>query len=645
MSAEFITSFIIPVILSLIITPWVVKFALQINAVDNPGGRKIHTSVTPRLGGLAVFSSAIVSVGLIFIIFPELASHLEAADWQVYIIPFCFLGIFLLGFWDDLKPLKPGIKFGVQFIIAAAVYFAGFKISNITNPVGSGMLNVEMIDFPLTLLWIVGITNAFNLIDGLDGLASGVATIASISIFTVSALSGEFLIAALALVMAGALVGFLRYNFSPAKIFLGDSGSLFIGFSMALMSIQSTTKISTGFALLFPMLVLGFPITDTLISMLRRFLGGYMPERSKEKSKSLAGKLHEMFTPDSSHIHHQLLSLGLTHRNTVLLLYFVSAFFALGAFAITQVDNIEMLLIIGLMLGFVLFHGIKKLRYREIAIFNNGMMLPIYERWILNRAMFLGLIDLIFVAASYMLSYKLLYSINPSSVQFLNFEQVMIMVISVQLFTFWITGLYREKIKQMGIGNVLKITSSVVYAVFGTACALLVMDGFPFISALQFLVLDFYLLLTFTLGIRIAYQALSYWFNRYKKTGENVLIYGANENGTMILHKINNSSNSKFKVLGFLDDDCDMEGKLIYGYPVLGGYWKLSKTLRNMEVDCIFICDEDIKAENFNRMKKLAEAKGITIKRLHIRLKSILNGTEAKNKISKHLNEPTISYF
>ncbi|HET6528795.1 MAG TPA: MraY family glycosyltransferase, partial [Balneolaceae bacterium] len=448
MPAGFITSFIIPLILSLIITPWVIKFALQINAVDNPGGRKIHTSVTPRLGGLAVFSSVVVSVGFIFVLFPELAAPIEAVAWQTYIILFCFLSIFLLGFWDDLNSLKPGIKFGIQFIIAAAVYFAGFKISNITNPVGSGMLNVEMIDFPLTLLWIVGITNAFNLIDGLDGLASGVATIASISIFTVSALEGEFLIAMLALTMAGALVGFLRYNFSPAKIFLGDSGSLFIGFSMALMSIQSTTKTSTGFALLFPMLVLGFPITDTLISMLRRFLGSYMPERSMGKSKSLAGKIHEMFTPDSSHIHHQLLSLGLTHRNTVLLLYFVSAFFALGAFAVTQVQNFEVLLIIGLLVGLVIFHGLKKLRYREIAIFNNGMMLPIYEKWILNRVLFLGLIDLVFVAASYTLSYKLLYGINPSSVQFLNFEQVLIMVIFVQLFTFWITGLYREKIKQ-----------------------------------------------------------------------------------------------------------------------------------------------------------------------------------------------------
>lgn len=644
MALGFSISFIVPILLSLFITPWIIKFALHINAMDMPGGRKIHTAATPRLGGLAVFSSISITVALMMLFYPPLFTTLSTQPWQTYLIPLCFLTIFGLGFWDDLKSLRPGVKFGIQFVVAAVVYFAGFKISNVTNPVGAGVLNVEMIDFPLTLFWIVGITNAFNLIDGLDGLASGVATIASLSIFIVSALAGEFLMAAFALIMAGALLGFLRYNFSPAKIFLGDSGSLFIGFSMALMSIHSTTKISTGFALLFPLLVLGFPITDTLISMLRRFLGNFLPERSTDSS-SIVGKFNRMFTPDSSHIHHQLLSLGLTHRNTVLLLYFVSAFFALGAFAITRVENIEILSIIGSVLGFALFLGIKKLRYREIDILNNGIMLPIYERWILNRILFLGLIDLIFVAVSYTFSYKLMSSISAESVLFLDFEQKFIMLITIQLATFWLTGLYREKIKQMGIGDVLKITSSVGYAILSSAIALLILNGFTISHLFQFLILDFYFLLTLTLGIRIAYQALSYWFNRNKKSGENVLIYGANENGTMILHNINNSTQSNFKILGFLDDDSEMEGKLIYGYPVLGGHWKLTKTLRNMNVDYIFICEQHIKPENLNRLQRVADSNGIKVKRLHIRLKNVISDKSNKNKTSTTLGEPTISYF
>lgn len=644
---SFLSSFIIPVILSLLVTPWVIKFALWIKAIDEPGGRKIHKSVTPRLGGLAIIISVSVSLGIIFLLFPALFDGIRENITQASVFAISFFVIFLLGFWDDLKPLKPGVKFAVQFVVAALVYFAGFKISNITNPLGAGMLNVEMIDFPLTLLWIVGITNAFNLIDGLDGLASGVATIACTSIFVITALGGEIWAAVLALTLAGALVGFLRYNFSPAKIFLGDSGSLMIGFALALMSIQSTTKISTGFALLFPMLVLGLPITDTLISMLRRFLGSYLSDSNSNGNgrQSMKSKLHSMFTPDSSHIHHQLISLGLTHRNTVLLLYFVSAFFALAAIVITQVSTFEKSVGITLICGFALLLGIKKLRYREIAILNNGIMLPIYERLILNKGIFLSLIDLTFIAISLSLSYQLIYSINPSALEFIDFNQMLAIVLTVQLFTFWITGLYRETLKQIGIGNALKITASVVYAVIFTAAALLVVDSFSFGSGIQFLVLDFYFLLTFTLGIRIAYQALSYWFNRDKKSGESVLIYGANANGTMILHKINNSSNSNLKVLGFLDENPDLEGKSIYGYPIFGGHWKLSKTLRNTNVDYIFICEQDIKPENFNRLKKQADARAIKIKRLQISLKSILTDSSENDNISNQMSEAQISYI
>lgn len=642
MAVGYITAFFVPLLLCLLFTPWAIRLAPHINAVDDPGGRKIHAETTPRIGGLAIVSSIILTLGILYFAFPDMFEGIRSNSGQAWIIGGCMLTIFLLGFCDDLSPLRPGIKFGVQIAVAAVIYYAGFQISNVTNPVGEGFINVDMLDFPLTLLWIVGITNAFNLIDGLDGLATGVATIASLSIFTVSLMAGQLWFAMLTLVMTGALIGFLRYNFNPAKIFLGDSGSLFIGFAMALLSIQSTTKISTGMALLFPMLVLGLPITDTLISMLRRFLGSFMPERSQENKKSILGKIHHMFNPDSSHIHHQLLNMGLTHRNTVLVLYFVSAFFAAGAFAITHVENTERSILIGLLLFFAIFLGIKKLRYREIEIFNNGMMLPFYEKWIINRKQFLSLIDLTFIAAAYSMSYNLIYNISPEAVSFLNFEQALMVILSTQLITFWLTGVYRERIKQMGIGNVIKITASVAYSVFATSVFLLVMTEFPMVAAIQFLVLDFYFLLTFTLGLRIAYHALNYWFNRNKRSGANVLIYGANENGTMILHRLNNSREDNYKVLGFLDDDTEMEGEMIYGYPVLGDHWQLARFLRNNNVDYIFFCENDVKPEDFNRLKNLANQHNIAIKRLQIRLKNILEQPADQKTISAALEEKKI---
>lgn len=625
MILEFIISFLLPVILALLLTPMIIRLANVIGAVDQPGGRKIHESTTPRLGGLSVFLSILISGAAVYILFPGLFEGAEENIGQFYILALAFLTIFSLGLWDDLKPLKPGIKFGVQFAVATLIYYAGFKISSITNPVGSGILNVEMIDFPLTVFWIVGVTNAFNLIDGLDGLAAGVSTIAAISIFAVSALSGAIWTAVFALILAGALVGFLRYNFNPAKIFLGDSGSLLIGFSLALISIHSSAKISTGFALLFPILVLGLPITDTIVTMLRRFMSYYMPGKNGNDAESITRKIRGMFKPDSSHIHHQILSMGITHRNTVLLLYCVSAFFALGAFSTTQADNELQSITIAFFLIVILFLGIKKLRYKEISIFNNGMMMPFYERWIINQPIFLSLMDLCFIATSFSLSYLLISSINPPSMEVLNFDQFLIIVLSIQLFSFWLTGVYRETIRQMGIGDILSITASVGYAAFATAIAIFILDALPILLMFQFLVLDFYFLLTFTLGIRIAYQAMCYWVNQSKKSDENVLIYGANENGTMILHKIIHSPKSNMKVLGFLDDNPNLEGKLIYGYPILGGHWKLAKTKLKKKVDYILICEENIKPENFRRLKEIARAKGIKIKRLQVNLEDIQN--------------------
>jgi len=592
-----ITAFLLPVLISLSATPWVIRFAKRIGATDKPDPRKVHTVITPRLGGLTIFISMAITLPVMIVIAPfhmaELVEHYSLA----LILIGCLFSIFILGFWDDLTPLKPGIKFGIQFIVAAIIYFAGFKISNITNPVGGDMLNVELIDFPLTLLWIVGITNAFNLIDGLDGLASGVATIACVSIFTVSAVTGEWATAMLALMMAGALVGFLRYNFHPAKIFLGDSGSLFIGFSLALMSIQSTTKITTGFALLFPLLVLVLPITDTLVSMVRRFLGSMLQDRSKtEKRDSVLRKIHGMFKPDRSHIHHQLLSLGLSQTTAVLLLYGISAFFALGAFAVTLLDGFQESLTLAIIFGVILLVGIKKLRYREISIFHNGLIMPIYERWILRKSFYMRILDLLFIASSCVLSYLLLQQIEPElEATYLQMAQTFVIIISVQLAVFWLSSLYKENIRLIGIGSIIKVISTVTYAVFASTIVLYYKTEVPLLTSLLYLLFNFYFLLTLTLGFRVAYQVLNFWFNQEKRSSKNVLIYGANERGALILNHLNHSTSNEYKVLGFLDDDASLENKHFDGYLVWGGHWKLPKVFKQYQVHSIFMCEKSIK--------------------------------------------------
>ncbi len=645
MILPILSAFIIPVVITLIITPAVIKLAHRIGAIDKPGERKVHTSSTPRIGGLAVFGGVIISTVIIVQLFPGIFPDFHEYRREILLISFSMAAVFALGFWDDLHPLKPGIKFAFQFAIAAMIYFAGFKISNITNPIGAGMISVELIDFPLTLLWIVGITNAFNLIDGLDGLASGVAAIACISIFTVSAISGQIWPAVLSLVLAGALVGFLRYNFNPAKIFLGDSGSLFVGFSLALLAIQSTAKITTGFAILFPLLILVLPITDTLISMLRRLMGGFLQEANNHSRSTLKQKLHRMFTPDKSHIHHQLLSLGFTHRNTVLLLYLVSGFFALTAFAVTQIDSLEKSILALMVIAIALYIGIKSLRYHEIAIFNNGLIMPLYKKWILNRRVFLSLIDTFFIIFSFSISYLLVRGFNPVEIQSLRFDHTVALLISVQVLVFWATGLYRENLTHLGIGNALNITGSVTYAMVASAILLLIKNTLPGTLILQFLTFNFYFLLTFILGVRIAYRAMSFWFHRDRPGGEQVLIYGANENGSMLLHKINSRSDNNIRVIGFLDDNPEMEGKFIQGYPVIGSHWQLGKKLNSVKIDTVFICEENVKAEDYKRLLTISDRYHIRLKRVQMSIKDITSTPLQNNNTpinTFHEHEPSV---
>ena len=620
MISLFTIAFLLPLILSLLLTPMVIKFANRIGATDAPDERKVHTTIMPRIGGLAIILSAAGTILSLYFIFPEFLPELFDESYKTIIIILCFMTLFALGFTDDLKPLSPEVKFGIQFILATIIFFVGFKISNITNPLGAGVLDIGIFDLPITVLWIVGITNAFNLIDGLDGLASGVAVIACISIFIITSLSGQFEAAIFSLVIAGALVGFLRYNFNPAKIFLGDSGSLVIGFALAILSIQSTAKLTTGFALLLPILVLALPITDTLVAMIRRLIGSFLNKDSNVPSKSVLRRIHGMFTPDKLHIHHRLLSLGFSHRNTVLMLYLVSMFFAFSAFLFTEIDSIQQSVTIAFALGLILILFIKKLRYYEIAIFNNGLILPFYEKWMPKQYQWISIADTLFIIISFSLSYYLVFLLNPDTLNQLNFTMTLVLVLPVQLASFWVTGLYREKIYQLGIANVLHISASIGSAVGLTGLVYLLMEYLTVIAAVQFLILDFYFLLTLMFSYRVAYQVLSFLFNRDKKTGENVLIYGAGEYGTLILQKILNTSNNDVKIIGFLDDDPSLQGKLINGYPILGGHWVISKTHRNHKIDSIFLCDEDIRCENLKRLRTITSQNKITIKKLNITL-------------------------
>jgi UDP-GlcNAc:undecaprenyl-phosphate GlcNAc-1-phosphate transferase len=259
---------------SLLLTPLVRALAVRIGAIDQPGERKIHTVSMPRLGGVGVVWSTVFTVLTAFAVESWLggASTFNLKAWTPI-----FLGgtlVFLAGVWDDLRTIPVWVKFLCQALAAGIAISFGVRIEQISLFGDSG-ISLGVLAFPLTFLWIVGITNAFNLVDGLDGLATGLAIIAAGSCATIIFLNGNTQDVQLILILLGALLGFLPYNFNPATIFLGDSGSLVVGYVLAVSAITASQKAAQALAVVIPLLIFGIPIIDTLLSMTRRFVGVY----------------------------------------------------------------------------------------------------------------------------------------------------------------------------------------------------------------------------------------------------------------------------------------------------------------------------------------------------------------------------------
>lgn len=293
-------------LLALLATPAVIWLARRIGAVDRPGIRTVHKLPIPRIGGVAIFVAAMALIVAVIFVNNNIGHAFREAWLQLVTLLGAAALIFAVGLVDDLKGLPARVKFLAELVAALALCLVGVRISDIAVT-DQWIVPLGEWGWLLTVLWIVGITNAVNLSDGLDGLAAGVSAIACgvIAIFALH--SGQVIMGVLMLAMLGSLSGFLFFNFNPAKIFMGDCGSLFLGFTIAAASVMCTTKSAALVGLALPALALGVPIFDTLLSMLRRFL-----ER------------RSLFAPDRSHFHHRLLDLGLQHRHAVMAIYLVT---------------------------------------------------------------------------------------------------------------------------------------------------------------------------------------------------------------------------------------------------------------------------------------------------------------------------------
>lgn len=350
-------AFLLAAAMSSLITPLVIRGAAALSLYDAPDGeRRLHALPVPRLGGVAVFLGASIASALVLsvaggMLFPGGIPEAEARQLAGILAGASLL--FLIGLVDDIRDLSPGAKFAAQLLAAAIAVYGGVRIENLTLGYGEGV-DVGLLAYPLVFLWIVGVTNAYNFIDGLNGLAGGIAVVACATLALVAIALGNVVALVPTLALAGAMLGFLRFNYPQGRVFLGDSGSLSVGFLLAVLSLKAAEAPGPSVLGIVPLLALFVPLLDTFLAIIRRWL----------RSVPLTGA-------DARHIHHRLLALGISPERTAGILWALAA--AMGAFglliALTApfvATSIAMLGLVGL--SVMVIYGTNLLSYHEFIV-------------------------------------------------------------------------------------------------------------------------------------------------------------------------------------------------------------------------------------------------------------------------------------
>lgn len=324
-------AFFIALAVAFLVTPQTKKLAIKLGVYDEPDARKVHKGLMTRLGGLGIYAGF-------------LAGFLVYGDFSRPMLGLLVSASFVtaVGYYDDIRNLSPKLKLLGQMIAAVILMVFGVHLEYLTIPFTESIVDIGIFGYPLSILWVVGICNAVNLIDGLDGLASGVSSIAAVSIGVVAYVSGLIMVAALCIVFVGSILGFLKWNFHPATLFMGDCGSLFLGFVLAVFSLMGLSEGATLIALFVPILILGIPVLDTLFAIIRRY------------------RQHKpILQADKGHFHHQLLDMGLSHRDTVLFIYAITFLFGTMAVLIALLPSVYSVIVSVLALILIFVGSLK----------------------------------------------------------------------------------------------------------------------------------------------------------------------------------------------------------------------------------------------------------------------------------------------
>jgi UDP-GlcNAc:undecaprenyl-phosphate GlcNAc-1-phosphate transferase len=537
---RYLGAFLLSFSLSIFITPLIIKFSHRYGFIADPREDRWHKKPTALLGGIGIFLSFIIPF-LIFIPLNKLTIG----------IFLCSLLIFGVGLYDDLKEVKPYTKFIVQIILSIVVIFLGISIKIIPYPI---------IAIPLTIFWIVGITNAVNILDNMDGLASGISFISSGCIFLYALQNNLPLVALFSSIIAGPALGFLKFNFNPAKIFMGDSGSLFLGFILSIITIIGTWKEATNllFSIIVPLSVMVIPIFDTtLVTFQRKIYGRRISQGGKDHSS------------------HRLVFLGISEKKAVLILMAFSLLFGLTIILMSRLNFFTTIIIFCLLSVFLLFFGIFLGEVKVYGEKAKGTLrrknLIISTVILYKKQMLQVIIDIILVNIAYVSAYLLRYEGTLSDFNLRLIETSLPIIILTKFAMFSILGLYREEWRYVGIRDMIQVFKSVSFGSLLSITILLILYRFEGYSRAVF-INDYILTLLMIGGVRVLIRVFKEYFSTTVNVGGKIpiLIMGAGDGGELLIREIRNNSKINYKAMGFIDDDLEKKGKIIHGLKVLG---------------------------------------------------------------------------
>jgi len=610
---KYVIVFVAALGTSFLLTPWVRSIARSLGAIDLPGGRKIHSHPIPRLGGFAI----LITFYLTLFVFSQLVYSNLFEDFFDKVHFGWLLGASAimvgLGALDDFRRMPPSFKFLFQIIAGLVIALSCCRIEVISIPFYT--IHLGILSIPVTVFWIVAITNAINLLDGLDGLAAGTSFIVCMTLFAISLLNQQVAVALISVILGGSILGFLKYNFNPASIFLGDSGAYFLGFILSILSITSSLKGSTTVAILVPIIALGLPLMDTFLSMLRRLLSSlHIVEVDREKNivKFFYLDGWSVFKADKDHIHHRLLQIGFTQKKAVVFLYTISI--GLGALAFSSIyfSNINYALLITA-IGLATYIGIRKLGYREVQVLSNGALLPFFDTPMVNRRILRVFVDMAIIAVAYYFAFLLRFEGSFPDEKKAYYLSTLPLVLFTRIFVFYLLGLYKGAWRYASISDLVKMIKAVLSGCAATAILLWIIPGFG-IASRAVLLIDCNLLLFFVVGARASFRILDYLNISKNHKGRRILVYGAGKRGVYALKEFVSNPRSNLSPIGFIDDSPLYQGKEIDGFPVLGSLDSLSGILSRHSVSEVILCQENLPEEKLHRLTEICHSYNIPLR-------------------------------